>query len=184
MQLPVDSQSVRMWLLSSLQEPSDSALSQGSLKEIVDTLREIEERIVRAALEKSLSESRSFVRCRVASVAIQFNLEMALDLLDIIRNDPSSGVRTHVVVRLSETGSHFVEKWLQDVLLHDVDGTVRLEAAWGLGCVGSLASIEVLSEVSALDYGTDYEGRPIREIAGESIAQIQERIRNDNGQVQ
>ena len=65
---------------------------------------------------------------------------------------------------------------LCNILLEDSDPDMRYTAAESLAEIGDSTAIAALEYAQANDSGTDYEGFPIADMAGEALQRIRSRI--------
>lgn len=87
-----------------------------------------------------------------------------------------SSIRSSVCGLLSDVRDARVARALEAVATNDRDANVRWRAVASLGNCGDSDSVKVLENVALVDTGHDYEGRPINERAGRSVAEIRSRL--------
>lgn len=111
----------------------------------------------------------------VVRAAFRVNTDRALPLVLPLLDDPNSDIRVHVCGLLSQYGN---ERAIASLIyrLSDINSDVRFTAAYALGQIGDSSAIPALEEVQKNDKGTDYEGRPISDMALEAIGMIQSRF--------
>jgi HEAT repeat protein len=68
---------------------------------------------------------------------------------------------------------------LCNILLEDADPDMRYVAAESLAEIGDSTAIAALEHAQEHDTGTDYEGFPIADIAGEALQKIRSRISHE-----
>jgi hypothetical protein len=64
---------------------------------------------------------------------------------------------------------------------HEPVAEERYYAVWALGSLGDMTDLPVLNEIARVDDGTDFEGRPISELAMEAVTAITRRRAGGTG---
>ena len=116
-------------------------------------------------------------RYSAAEAVLRLDTERGIELVLPLLEDPDSGVRYEVCGLLSAFGDERAIEPLTRTMMQDADGTIRHVAAFALGKIGDARALPALKWTQEHDLGTDFEGRPISEMAAESIEAIRARLK-------
>jgi len=131
-------------------------------------------------LEQLAQEADGTFRSRALDGLEKIAPERAEPLALRFLNDPEWFVRIDAVNTLCRLNNRAAAPLIANLLATDPDELVRSWAAFTLGHLGDASVIPVLEMAAEVDTGTDHEGRPIREIALQSIERIRSRLANQD----
>lgn len=109
-------------------------------------------------------------------IAFEYDPHWSILTLSFLLDNEDEEVRANFCGMLGSYPYPENEGLLAEVLKRENSGGVRCVAVEALGEVGSRAAIPVLQDIIATDRSVDYEGRPISELAQQSVQKITNRI--------
>lgn len=106
-----------------------------------------------------------------AKAILHIDAQQGLPLVLPLLEDKNSDIRIHICGLLSQFGDERAIPYRIE-MLNDEDPNVRYTTTFALGKIGSKEVISILQSVKQNDTGTDYEGRPIGDMASRAIQNI------------
>ncbi len=158
------------------------AFSEFGEERAINALKNIDEDRLFAIFEELLENHRKSIPL-ISKTMQRIDMDRSMDYLVHLSNDKDSHIRHNVCGLMSncEQLSSLKIGQVSDALivrLGDVDSNVRHLAVFALGKVGLKKAVEFLEYVANFDFGTDFEGRSIRNLAQRAIDQISQRHQN------
>ncbi|MEM9776759.1 MAG: HEAT repeat domain-containing protein [Chloroflexota bacterium] len=158
------------------------AFSEFGEERAINALKNIDEDRLFAIFEELLENRRKSIPL-ISRTMQRINMDRSVDYLIHLSNDQDTNIRHRVCGLMSncEQLSLLTLGQVSDALivrLGDVDSNVRHVAVFALGKVGLNKAVEFLEYVANFDFGTDFEGRSIRDLARLAIDQISQRHQN------
>jgi HEAT repeat protein len=123
-------------------------------------------------LDELAVEPNGAFRCRAIDGMAKLSPERAEAIAIQLLGDSEWFVRANAIDVLSQLGGRAAAPLIARLLSTDPDDGVRSWAAFALGVLGDASVLPILVTAAEKDTGTDHEGRPIREIAVESMERI------------
>lgn len=127
-----------------------------------------------------LQSSNGEQKCDAAFALCLFDADKYIPAIINLLYDPVEYVRGDIAGLIHDFGDYRAVEHLITVVLNDRDSDVRHNACYALSAIGDSRALPALRYAVENDSGTDYEGRPVSEIAAEAIINIQNRTKNED----
>jgi HEAT repeat protein len=117
-------------------------------------------------------EEYHHVRMAIAEVLLLLGAEMNFHLVQPLLHDPDPKIRWAVCDLLAEYPTPAAVAPLMQLLLGDVDPSVRSNAVIALGVIRDPVALPALQRAIEHDFGVDYEDRTVSYVAAKAVRWI------------
>jgi HEAT repeat protein len=139
-----------------------------------ESIRRSNRKNVISVLDQLLDERDTNLSCQAAKILVDLDPLVGVRLVLPHLNSPDSTLRWVICGLLSNHGNKEAVLPLVNVLKNDSEADVRMLAAFALGKIGDRRAIPTLQWAQQHDYGIDYEGRRVSDVAKDAIREILE----------